>query len=105
MTITNKDIDKLKEFFAIKEDHLKLSADVEILKGDVSTLKRDVKTLQGDVDVLSNMVRTGFDKVMKGLSDAREDRILASGKDRDRDRRIDGLERRMHKVEEKVGVG
>ena len=84
MAITNKDIDKLKEVFATKED-LKAFA----TKDELNDFRREV---------------TGtLDKVMNELIKAREDRALAIGKDRDQGRRIDGLEARMGKVEARVG--
>ncbi|OGB90188.1 hypothetical protein A2625_04315 [candidate division WOR-1 bacterium RIFCSPHIGHO2_01_FULL_53_15] len=50
-----------------------------------------------------NDVLTGQDKIIKELETAREDRTFAIGKDREQDRRLDGLEERVQKVEVKVG--
>jgi hypothetical protein len=75
MAITNKDIDKLKEVFATKDD---------------------LKDLKNDM-------LGGLDKVMGELEKAREDRIFAIGKDREQDQRIDHLEKRVERVELKVG--
>ena len=47
-------------------------------------------------------ILTGQDKIIKELEIAREDRVLAIGKDREQDRRLDGLENRTQKVEAKV---
>ncbi|MEA3494080.1 MAG: hypothetical protein U9R38_06825 [Candidatus Margulisiibacteriota bacterium] len=46
----------------------------------------------------------GQDRIIKELEAAREDRTLALGKDRGQDRRIDNLEKRTGRIEEKVGV-
>jgi hypothetical protein len=75
MAITNKDVDKLKEVFATKDE------------------LKQYKT----------EVMNGLDKVMDELVKARGDRTFAVGKDREQDRRIDSLESRMEKVEAKVG--
>lgn len=45
---------------------------------------------------------SGQDKIIKELEIAREDRVLAIGKDREQDRRIDSLEDRTQKLEAKV---
>ncbi|OGC11795.1 hypothetical protein A3K48_04815 [candidate division WOR-1 bacterium RIFOXYA12_FULL_52_29] len=63
MTITNKDVEKLKEVFATKDDHRE--------------------------------IMTTLDKVMDELVKAREDRMLAIGKDREQDRRLDRLEAKV----------
>ena len=78
MTITNKDVEKLKEVFATKED-LKAFATKE------------------DLDNKFKEVLSGQDRIIKELEDARQDRTLAIGKDRDQDRRLD-------KIEAKVGA-
>jgi hypothetical protein len=57
----------------------------------------------GRFDGKFNDVLTGQDKIIKELETAREDRTFAIGKDRDQDRRLDGLEERVQKVEVKVG--
>lgn len=85
MAITNKDVDKLKEVFATKDDLRRFAT-----KDDLGELKRDVLG--------------GLDKVMDELVKAREDRALAIGKDREQDRRLDAIELRVGKVEEKVGA-
>ena len=76
MAITDKDIDKLKEVFATKEE----------LKDQ------------------NNKVVTRLDKIMGELEKAREDRIFAKAEDDRQNLRLDGLEGRMKKVEVKIGV-
>ena len=44
------------------------------------------------IDVKFNDVLGGLDKVMGELEDAREDRVLAKGKDKDQDQRLDKIE-------------
>lgn len=97
MAITNKDVDKLKEVFATKEDLNRFATkdDLEKLK-EVFATKEDFKQYKTEV-------MNGLDKVMDELVKAREDRTFAVGKDREQDRRIDSLESRMEKVEAKVG--
>ncbi|MBI5400267.1 hypothetical protein HZB07_06675 [Candidatus Saganbacteria bacterium] len=75
MAITNKDVEKLKEVFATRED----------LKAGLSGLRREVMG--------------ALDDVMNELVKAREDRTLAIGKDREQDRRLDSVEGRLAKVE------
>jgi hypothetical protein len=58
-------------------------------KDDLSVLKRDILDSQ--------------DIIIKELERAREDRVLALGKDREQDRRLEGLEKRVAKIEVKVG--
>ena len=83
MAITNKDIEKLKEVFATKEE----------LNGKFGELNGKFKEMLD-----------GQDRMIKELERAREDRTLAIGKDREQDRRIGSLEQRVEKVEVKVGV-
>lgn len=83
MAITDKDIKKLAGTFATKDD----------LKGFAT--KDDLKEFKEEV-------MGSLDKVMDELSKAREDRILAIGKDREQDRRLDGLESRVKKIEVEV---
>lgn len=78
MTITNKDIEKMKEVFATKEDLEKFAT-----KEELSKFKDEV------VD--------GLDKVMDELGKIREDQVFAKAKDVE-------LERRLEKVEAKVGA-
>jgi hypothetical protein len=80
MTITNKDIEKMKEVFVTKEDFDK---------------KLDDKFKE---------VLSGQDRIIKELETARQDRILAVGKDRDQDRGIEDLKGRVKRVEDKVLV-
>jgi erythromycin esterase-like protein len=47
-------------------------------------------------------ILTGQDKIIKELETAREDRVFAIAKDREQDRRLDGLEDRTQKLEAKV---
>lgn len=82
MAITNKDIDRLKDAFASKEE---LNA-----KFDGLSVKFD-------------RLLSGQDKIMGELEKAREDRVFAQGKDREQDRRLDGLEQRVGKIEAKAG--
>ncbi|MBN2057600.1 MAG: hypothetical protein JW782_02235 [Candidatus Saganbacteria bacterium] len=103
MAITDKDVNKLKEVFATKEDlkNFATKQDLEKLKDVFATkeefreLKGEVTRLQGDVSVLGDMVRTGFDKVMGELGKIREDRVIATAKDREQDRRLDKLEAKV----------
>ncbi|MFA6170234.1 MAG: hypothetical protein WCW67_04670 [Candidatus Margulisiibacteriota bacterium] len=74
MTITDKDVEKLKEVFATKEDLARLEA---------------------KQDGFQSEVITALDKVMDELVKAREDRTLAIGKDREQDRRLDRLEAKV----------
>lgn len=91
MAITNKDIDKItekmREIFATKDDLFKVEAKLEKF-----ATKDDHRE-----------VMTTLDKVMDELVKAREDRTLAIGKDREQDRRLDGLETRTLKIEAKAG--
>lgn len=84
MTITNKDVDKLKEVFATKEDLNRFAT-------------------KEDLDRKFDKVLSGQDRIMKELEKARGDRVLAKGKDDEQDRRLDGLEGRVQKIEVKVG--
>ena len=67
-------------------------------------LKFDRKTsdLENKFGQKFNDLLTGQDKIIKELESAREDRVLAIGKDREQDRRLDGLEDRTQKLEAKV---
>jgi hypothetical protein len=89
MAITNKDIDKLKEVFATKTDL------------DRFATKEDLKSFatKDELKGLKNDIMGSLDKVMDELVKAREDRTLAIGKDREQDRRLDGLEGRVGKLE------
>jgi len=84
MAITNKDVEKLKEVFATKEDLNRFATKEDLTDKFDAVLK-------------------GQDKIMKELEIAREDRTMAIGKDREQDKRLDGLEQRVRKVEVKVG--
>ena len=92
MAITNKDIDKLKEVFATKED-LNRFATKEDLKGFATN--ENLKSFR-------NEIITRLDKIVGELEKAREDRVFAKAKDDEQDRRLDGVELRMKKVEAKV---
>jgi hypothetical protein len=83
MAITNKDIEKLKEVFATKED---------------------LSNLDNKLTAVLSGVLSGQDRIIKELETAREDRTLAIGKDREQDRRLGTLEQRVEKVEVKIGV-
>jgi hypothetical protein len=89
MAITDKDIIKLCGHFATKAD-LDRFATKDDLKNFAT--KEDLKGMR-------NEVMTTLDKVMDELVKAREDRILAIGKDREQDRRLAGLEGRVTKLE------
>ena len=78
MAITDKDIKKLSEVFATKDD--------------LNQLKEE---FGGKFD----LVLAGQDKIMGEFEKAREDRVFAVGKDREQDRRLDGLEGRVGKLE------
>jgi hypothetical protein len=58
-------------------------------KDDLGTLRKDILDSQ--------------DIIIKELERAREDRVFALGKDREQDRRLEGLEGRVAKIEVKVG--
>ncbi len=125
MAITNKDIDKLKEAFATKED-LKRFATKEDLKrfatkddlkrfATKDDLKRfatkdDLKRFatKEDMDRFETKeeavrrhseVMTTLDKLMKEKETAQEDRIFAKAKDNEQDQRLDGSEARLGKLE------
>jgi hypothetical protein len=85
MAITNKDIDKLKEVFATKEDLTRFATKEEAKKQHDEVMKT-------------------LDQLMKEKETAREDRILAKAKDRDQDRDIEDLKGRVRKIEDKVLV-
>jgi len=85
MAITNKDVEKLKEVFATKEDLQRLKEETE----------KTASERHGEI--MKNL-----DKLMKEKETAREDRTLAIGKDRERDRRLDDHDARIKKLE--VGV-
>ena len=95
MTITDKDVEKLKKHFTTKDD-LRRFATKDDLSGEIKSVKSELKTFE-------NKVVTRLDKVMGELEKTREDRIFAKGKDDEQDRRLDGLEGRVEKVESKVG--
>ena len=83
MAITNKDVEKLKEVFATKEDLARFATKDEAASRHAEIMKT-------------------LDKLMKEKETAREDRTLAIGKDRERDRRLDDHDARIKKLE--VGV-
>jgi predicted nucleic acid-binding Zn-ribbon protein len=83
MAITNKDIEKMKEVFATKED-LRLSEERAKERHDE--------------------VMTTLDQLMKEKETAREDRVFAKAKDDEQDHEISDLKSRIKKVEEKVLV-
>jgi len=85
MAITDKDISKLKEVFATKEDLNKFAT------------KEELKDL-------NNKVVTRLDKIMGELEKAREDRVFAKAEDDRQNLRLDGLEGRMKQVEVKIGA-
>ena len=89
MALTNKDIEKLTGVFATKAD-LAVFATKADLEGFAT---------KGDLKGMKNEVMTTLDKVMDELVKAREDRVFAAGKDREQDRRLDGLESRVGKLE------
>lgn len=92
MAITNKDIEKLKEVFATKQDLERFAT------------KQELNDKFGSLNDKFSEVLAGQDKIIKELETAREDRTLAVGKDRDQDRRLDVVEGRVAKIEQKVGV-
>ena len=96
MAITDKDVTKLKEVFATKED-LKQFATKEDLKQFAT--KDELGQFRGEftaiVGALENKMMTRFDRVMGELEKAREDRIFAKAKDDEQDRRLDKLEARF----------
>lgn len=77
MAVTNKDIDKMKEVFANKEQ-----------------IDRKFEEMNKKFD----KVLIGQDKIMGELEKAREDRIFAKAKDDEQDSRL------LH-LEAKVGAG
>jgi hypothetical protein len=84
MAITNKDIEKMKEVFATKQDLEKFAT-----KHDLSEVKAEVMS--------------GFDKVMGELEKAREDRFFAKAKDDSQDKRLEVVEARLAVVESSAG--
>lgn len=86
MAITDKDVKKLSEVLATKDDLERFAT-----KDDLADLKNDVVTR--------------LDKVMGELEKAREDRVFARGKDKEQDRRLEDLEGRAQKIEAKVVGG
>jgi len=133
MAITNKDVDKLKEAFATKEDLNRFATKEDLnrfaTKEDMDARFKEVqsvlnkqaaailnqtnKLLEHDgkfdemnekIDRKFDLVLTGQDKIIKELEKAREDRTLAIGKDKEQDRRIESLEGKVQKIEDKVMV-
>jgi len=98
MAITNKDIQKLKEVFATKEDLEKLKT--------VFATKEDLKQFETREEAAKRHgeVMQSLDTLMKEKETAREDRQLATGKDREQDSEIGELKQRVTKVEQRVGV-
>ena len=87
MAITNKDVEKLKEVFAAKEDLRRFAT-----KDDL-----DKFATKDDLNEKFSEVLAGQDRIIKELETAREDRTLAAGKDREQDCRL-GVS------EQKVGI-
>ncbi|MBI5400023.1 hypothetical protein HZB07_05380 [Candidatus Saganbacteria bacterium] len=102
MAITDKDITKLKTVFATKED-LKNFATKEDLAQFKNEMRGEMKQLREESKQHKDDVLNKLDGVMDELVKAREDRTLAVGKDREQDRRLDGVESRLTKVEVPVG--
>ena len=84
MVITDKDIKKLSDVFATKDDLKRFAT------------KDDLAGLRGEI-------MGGLDRISGDLEKMREDRIFAQGKDREQGGRLDNLEGRMQKVEAKIG--
>ncbi|MDD5593455.1 MAG: hypothetical protein PHG97_01770 [Candidatus Margulisbacteria bacterium] len=124
MAITNKDVEKLKEVFATKEDlksfatkeDLKSFATKEDLKAFATKEGLKVFATKDELTTSINGLRTeliekiddsakevkreilgGLDKVMGELAKIRDEQTCARGKDREQDHRLD-------KLEAKVGV-
>lgn len=102
-----------------------LEADVGTLKTDVGTLKTDMSSVKAalgkqslklldqdlkfeamnkKIDQKFDEVLTGQDKIIDELEKSREDRNLAKKKDDNQDREIDGLQKRIKVIEDKVLV-
>lgn len=115
MAITNKDIEKLKEHFATKEDLDNKFKEVHSVleKHSTALLNQTNKLLEHDgkfdlmnekIDGKFDQVLTGLDKIVGELEKAREDRVFAKGKDDEQDRRLGSLEGGTQKVEAKAGM-
>jgi len=82
MVITDKDIAKLTEVFATKED--------------LGQVKEELKL---EIKDKFDQILKGQDKIIGDLEKAREDRVFAVGKDREQDGRLDELDGRVKKLE------
>lgn len=69
-----------------------------ITNKDIDKLKGAFATKEDHREVM-----TTLDKVMDELLKAREDRTFAVGKDREQDRRLEGLEHRGGRIEARAG--
>jgi len=87
MTITDKDVKKLAGIFATKDDLNRFAT-----KDDLGQVREEFRDK-------FDRVLAGQDKIIKELENGREDRVFAVGKDREQDRRLDGLEVRVGKLE------
>jgi hypothetical protein len=71
--ITDKDVEKLKETFATKEEILPMKQDIIELKSDVKILKNDVSTLKEDMSTVKETTQnilTIVDKMAKNWDQA-----------------------------------
>ena len=103
MAITDKDIKKLSEVFATKKEIERFATKDDLAK---FATKEDLAgfATKDDLAGLKKEIMDSQDKIIKELESARQDRTLAIGKDREQDRRLDSLEGRVARVEERVGV-
>ncbi|KAF0134077.1 MAG: hypothetical protein FD145_931 [Candidatus Saganbacteria bacterium] len=85
--ITEKDIIKMKNVFATKEE-----------------LNNGLAGLEKKFDIRFDKVSIMLDKIMGELEKAREDRIFAKAKDDEQDQKICVIESRVRKIEEKISV-
>ena len=94
MAITDKDVTKLKEVFATKED-LKRFATKEYLKRFATKDDLQQFATKDELREFRGEVVTRLDRVMSELEKSREDRVFAKAKDDEQDKRLDKLEARF----------
>ena len=92
MAITTKDIEKLSEIFATKED-LKAFATKEDLKAFAT---------KGELANLKNEILAGQDKIMKKIEDISLEQKMAYSQYRRQEDKIEDHEKRIKSLEVKV---
>jgi len=105
--VAEKKSEKLDRILKKLDEHDKKFDEIggrfEAIGGKFEAMEGRFEAMEGRFDGKFNDVLTGQDKIIKELEAAREDRTFAIGKDREQDRRLNGLEERVQKVEVKVG--